>query len=222
MNVPYMCLLPAFCELPSCGLLKEYLPSSSSCVSLPRMESQSPVRSTSHRRKKRKNLRITPEPATSHATVDITLLREGAEESLAYCTAAEGEPALNSEDNSDFYTDMPILLPPSYELSVCPELSVCLVATMDIPCLLRCRCLESRSGVCGQHTPSQEALKLTNKHSSGYASSLWLCQAPPSLWLHLGPLSLWLHHGLPDHHLRLGRRNHLLRLGPPDPPRHPG
>ncbi|KAL0164043.1 hypothetical protein M9458_039796, partial [Cirrhinus mrigala] len=32
-------------------------------------------------------------------------------------------------------------------------------------------------------------------HSSGYTSSLSLCQAPPSLRFHLGPLSLQLHPG---------------------------
>ncbi len=56
-----------------------------------------------------KEVRIAPElepPITSNQ-------REGTEESPAYCTATEGEPAFNSEDNSDLYADMPILLPPS-------------------------------------------------------------------------------------------------------------
>ncbi|KAI2651798.1 Homeobox protein dsc-1 [Labeo rohita] len=60
----------------------------------------------------------------------------GLEESPAYCSTAEGELVLDSEDfiysNLDLYTDMPILLPPSYELSVCRELSVCPVVTMEI------------------------------------------------------------------------------------------
>ncbi|KAL0148348.1 hypothetical protein M9458_056328 [Cirrhinus mrigala] len=54
--------------------------------------------------------------------------------------------------------------------------------------------------------------------SSGFTSSLWLHQAPPSLRLHLGPLSLQLHRSLPDPRLCVSRRYHLLHLGPPDPP----
>ncbi len=52
-------------------------------------------------------------------------------------------------------------------------------------------------------------------HSSGYTSSIWLCQAPPSLRLHLGPQSLQLHCGFMDLLC-------LLCLGPLDPQHHPG
>ncbi len=64
------------------------------------------------------------EPATSHATVNVTVEREGAEESPAHCTAAEGEQSQDSENLMDWdtYADMPVLLPPSSELSSYPEL----------------------------------------------------------------------------------------------------
>ncbi len=75
------------------------------------------------------------EPATGHATVDDVREHEGLEESPAHCTTAEGELLLDSVDlidsDLDLYVDMPILLPPSYELSVFPELSVCPVSAKE-------------------------------------------------------------------------------------------
>ncbi len=45
------------------------------------------------------------EPATVHATVDITVERESAEGSPAHCTTAEGEQKQDSEDLIHFYSD---------------------------------------------------------------------------------------------------------------------
>ncbi|KAI2653852.1 Chromatin-remodeling ATPase INO80 [Labeo rohita] len=88
------------------------------------------------------------EPAALNMTVDVSVEHEGAEESIAHCTAAEGELSLElgQMDLIDFYTDiyadMPPLLPPSFELSACPkpplclELSTCLDFTPLSPHLL--------------------------------------------------------------------------------------
>ncbi|KAL0161715.1 hypothetical protein M9458_045440, partial [Cirrhinus mrigala] len=63
------------------------------------------------------------EPATEPATVDVPDGREGAEDSTAHCTTAEGEQRLDlglnfleqnlSNFSEDVYEDMPVLLPPS-------------------------------------------------------------------------------------------------------------
>ncbi|KAL0162119.1 hypothetical protein M9458_041515, partial [Cirrhinus mrigala] len=63
------------------------------------------------------------EPATEPATVDVPDGREGAEDSTAHCTTAEGEQRLDlglnfleqnlSNFSEDIYEDMPVLLPPS-------------------------------------------------------------------------------------------------------------
>ncbi|KAI2664127.1 A disintegrin and metalloproteinase with thrombospondin motifs 20 [Labeo rohita] len=86
------------------------------------------------------------QPATSHTTVEVTVEREGAEESLAHCTIAEGERKLDlglwyfeqdlMDFNEDIYADMPPHIPPSSELSIDPEISVCpdLSACLDFPC----------------------------------------------------------------------------------------
>ncbi|KAL0156874.1 hypothetical protein M9458_048120, partial [Cirrhinus mrigala] len=67
------------------------------------------------------------EPATSHATVEVTVEREGAEGSPAHCTIAKGERKLDRglwyfeqdliDFNEDISADMPPLIPPSSELS---------------------------------------------------------------------------------------------------------
>ncbi len=79
---------------------------------------------------------------------------ESAERSSAHCTMAEGEP---SSGDLDIYADMPPLLPPLSELSVCPEL----------PCLPRSQCWESRCGVCMGSTHRPEPS--TQSRSSLYA-----------------------------------------------------
>ncbi len=55
--------------------------------------------------------------------VEVTVEREGAEESPAHCIAAGGEQSQDSEDLIDWAinADMPALLPPSSELSSYPE-----------------------------------------------------------------------------------------------------
>ncbi|KAI2644847.1 Unconventional myosin-IXb [Labeo rohita] len=63
------------------------------------------------------------EPATEPATVDVPDGREGAEDSTAHCTTAEGEQRLDlgqifleqdlTNFSEDIYEDMPALLPPS-------------------------------------------------------------------------------------------------------------
>ncbi len=83
-------------------------------------------------------------------------------------------------------------------------------------------CLLAPTSSAGLPSPSSFTLvsrrpsATSGLHFSGYTSSLWLCQAPPSI--QLGPLSLQLQRGLLNPHLRLGHRSHLLCLGPPDPP----
>ncbi|KAL0195833.1 hypothetical protein M9458_009405, partial [Cirrhinus mrigala] len=71
------------------------------------------------------------EPATTYATVDVTAEHEGAKDSPTHSTSAEGElkPELGLQDgeldlidfHSEIYADMPLLLAPSPELSICPE-----------------------------------------------------------------------------------------------------
>ncbi len=76
------------------------------------------------------------EPATVLATGDSMMDSKSVEGSSAHCTTAEGEIQLDSGDliefDMDIYADMPILLPPSSEISACPELSVCPVETTEV------------------------------------------------------------------------------------------
>lgn len=70
--------------------------------------------------------------------VDEAGEHEGAEESPDHCTTTGDELPLDSEDliylYSDLYEDMPILLQPSSELSVCHECTVCPVTMKDDIC----------------------------------------------------------------------------------------
>ncbi|KAI2645970.1 Filamentous hemagglutinin [Labeo rohita] len=86
------------------------------------------------------------EPATEPATVDVPDGREGAEDSTAHCTTAEGEQRLDLgqiflEQNLtnvfvDVYEDMPALLPPS-KLHDCldfpPTLPLSIVSAASVP-----------------------------------------------------------------------------------------
>ncbi|KAI2660092.1 Opioid growth factor receptor [Labeo rohita] len=81
------------------------------------------------------------EPATEPATVDVPDGREGAEDSTAHCTTAEGEQRLDLEQNltnvfEDIYEDMPALLPPS-KLPDCldfpPTLPLSIVSAASVP-----------------------------------------------------------------------------------------
>ncbi|KAL0170920.1 hypothetical protein M9458_035516, partial [Cirrhinus mrigala] len=83
---------------------------------------------------------VTDEPLPSGATV--LRIATGARAHLTryksrstHCTAAEGELSQDSVDNVDIYTDMPPLLPPSFELFVCPEL-LSLLPQLRHHCLL--------------------------------------------------------------------------------------
>ncbi|KAL0170155.1 hypothetical protein M9458_034751, partial [Cirrhinus mrigala] len=81
------------------------------------------------------------EPATSLVREEFTVEHEDAEEGPAHCTSAEGELKLDLGQmdlinfNEDIYADMPPLIPPSSELSIDPEPSVCpdLSACLDLP-----------------------------------------------------------------------------------------
>ncbi|KAL0204310.1 hypothetical protein M9458_002328, partial [Cirrhinus mrigala] len=86
------------------------------------------------------------EPATEPATVDVPDGREGAEDSTAHCTTAEGEQRLDlglnfleqnlSNFAEDVYEDMPVLLPPS-KLPDCldfpPTLPLSIVSAASVP-----------------------------------------------------------------------------------------
>ncbi|KAL0177314.1 hypothetical protein M9458_026208, partial [Cirrhinus mrigala] len=86
------------------------------------------------------------EPATEPATVDVPDGREGAEDSTAHCTTAEGEQRLDlglnfleqnlSNFSEDIYEDMPVLLPPS-KLPDCldfqPTLPLSIVSAASVP-----------------------------------------------------------------------------------------
>ncbi|KAL0200027.1 hypothetical protein M9458_003214, partial [Cirrhinus mrigala] len=100
------------------------------------------------------------------ALVDYAREYEGLEKSLAHCTTTEG--------------DMPILLSPSSDLSVCPEL----LASPVIPL----------TGVCGQRTTSLKArglkkpthpisLAATTSPTICLVGSLQVCQSPSASWL---------------------------------------
>ncbi|KAI2650129.1 Opioid growth factor receptor [Labeo rohita] len=81
------------------------------------------------------------EPATEPATVDVPDGREGAEDSTAHCTTAEGEQRLNlglifleqnlSNFSEDVYEDMPILLPPDC-LDFPPTLPLSIVSAASV------------------------------------------------------------------------------------------
>ncbi|KAI2662215.1 Unconventional myosin-XV [Labeo rohita] len=86
------------------------------------------------------------EPATEPATVDVPDGHEGAEDSTAHCTTAEGEQRLDlglnflelnlNNFSEDVYEDMPILLPPS-KLPDCldfpPTLPLSIVSAASVP-----------------------------------------------------------------------------------------
>ncbi|KAI2662474.1 Zinc metalloprotease ZmpB [Labeo rohita] len=79
------------------------------------------------------------EPAAMPATVDVPVGREGAEDSTAHCTAAEGEQCLDlghlnvEQDLIDFSEDLYVELPACPEQSVCLELSTCLDFPPTLP-----------------------------------------------------------------------------------------
>ncbi|KAL0162624.1 hypothetical protein M9458_042020, partial [Cirrhinus mrigala] len=72
------------------------------------------------------------EPATVPVMVDVPVGREGAEDTTAHCTAAEGEQCLDlgqlnmEQDLIDFTEDIEMELPACLELPACPEQAVCL------------------------------------------------------------------------------------------------
>ncbi|KAL0181817.1 hypothetical protein M9458_024223, partial [Cirrhinus mrigala] len=70
------------------------------------------------------------EPATVLVTEEFSVEHEDAEDGPAHCISAEGEQKLELG-----HADMPPLIPPSSELSVNPEPSVCpdLSACLDFP-----------------------------------------------------------------------------------------
>ncbi|KAI2650866.1 Gag polyprotein [Labeo rohita] len=83
------------------------------------------------------------EPVTSLA-MEFSVEHEDAEESLDHCTSTDGELKLELGQmdlinfDEDIYADMPPLIPPSSELLVDPEPSVCpdLSACLDFPSIL--------------------------------------------------------------------------------------
>ncbi|KAI2645048.1 Titin [Labeo rohita] len=110
------------------------------------------------------------EPATIPATVDVPDGREGAEDSTAHCTTAEGEQRLVlgqiflEQDlinfSEDVYEDMPALLPPS-------KLPDCLDFPPTLPPSVYCFC-----GLSPATTPTICAV-----------GSLQVCQSPSVSWL---------------------------------------
>ncbi|KAL0173846.1 hypothetical protein M9458_029814, partial [Cirrhinus mrigala] len=152
--------------------------------------------------------------ATWPAMVDVPVGREGAEDSTAHSTAAEGEQCLDlghfdieldlidfteniyvERDLIDFYgnvfEDMPSL-PPSYELSAClPGFPTHSLSVTSSYCLC---CLSSTT------VPTICAVGFPRVCQSPSAS--WLEVPPPGL--HLGPLTQRLHPGsqLPRLHSR--------------------
>ncbi|KAL0190597.1 hypothetical protein M9458_013295, partial [Cirrhinus mrigala] len=110
------------------------------------------------------------ELATVEATVDEAGEHEGLKESPAHSTTAGGELPVDSKDLKDFdldlYVDMPILLPPPSDLSVCPEHSVCPVSAKEAIYEL---------SVCPVATKS--------------SASPWLISSPSPPWAPLSPAS---------------------------------
>ncbi|KAI2666602.1 hypothetical protein H4Q32_010504 [Labeo rohita] len=101
------------------------------------------------------------EPATSHATEEISVEREEAKEGPNHCTSAEGEQKLELGQmdlvnfDEDIYANMPPFIPPSSELSVYSEPFVC----------------PDLSPLC---SPSAHHL---------YSGFAWVCQFPSASWL---------------------------------------
>lgn len=79
------------------------------------------------------------EPATELATVENAMNGESTEGSSTHCIMAEGDQLSmdNNEDliNLDIDANMPVLLPPSSELSSYPELYTCLDFPPTLPLL---------------------------------------------------------------------------------------
>ncbi len=106
---------------------------------------------------------------------------------------------------------MPILLPPSSELSVCPELAVCPVKTTKVIPLSAALPVMGVAifGVCGQHTPSKKTLSVMISlpaslycvlcHLLSHCSCILLVPqlilSLPSVPISMGPVSLQLHWG---------------------------
>ncbi|KAI2653672.1 Hybrid PKS-NRPS synthetase TAS1 [Labeo rohita] len=120
------------------------------------------------------------EPAKMYAMVVEAVEREGVKKSPNLCTTTEGELLLDSghwtegfNEDCPFFShhlqkSLSVLFWPRRLFVNCQSALNCLSVLSrprrSFPCLLRSRCWESQSGVCGQRTPSQKALVLTTSH----------------------------------------------------------
>ncbi len=106
---------------------------------------------------------------------------EGAEESPTHCTAAEGEQSQDSEDLIDWdtYADMPVLLPPSFELSSYPELPTYLDFPPTLP-LLPPPIIPATSAPPPLHPGSPYA---HHQSTICVVGSPRVCLSPSALWL---------------------------------------
>ncbi|KAL0152414.1 hypothetical protein M9458_052137 [Cirrhinus mrigala] len=129
------------------------------------------------------------ELATEPATVDFPDGREGAEDSTAHCTSAEGEQRLdlgqlNTEVDLNFSKDIEMELPACPEPSVCPELSTCLNFPPTLISIKQPCCFSSATAptICAVGSPrvcqSPSASGLEDPSSSPPALESWTPPRP--------------------------------------------